>query len=122
MGLTTPLTAPLRAVAGYGAHYAWPGLVSVSRSTILSLLQRIAIGRLEITDTDGTVTICGQPDLKPTPHPYRSVYTPPSSELVVQKDVFWVRLLLFADMVRSSTLWTIEYCADDSRASQKATC
>lgn len=98
MGLTSPLTAPLQEALGYGASYAWPGLVTLSRAAVLSLLQKIAIGRLVITHPDGSVTVCGQPDLKPVPQPERTVYTPPSTAIAVQKDVFWVRLLLFADM------------------------
>ncbi|KAG8627684.1 hypothetical protein KVT40_003557 [Elsinoe batatas] len=98
MGLTTPLTAPIQALAGYGAPYAWPGFLSLSRATILSLLQRITTGQLKITDVDGTVTVCGQDKLKPVPQSQRTVYSVPVTELVVNKDVFWARLLLFADM------------------------
>lgn len=102
MGLVTPLTAPLRAALSHGAAYAWPGLVALSRTTILALLKNITTGRLIITDTDGNTTICGEPELKPITQSRRTVYTPPSTELVILKDVFWVRLLLFADMVSSS--------------------
>lgn len=75
--------------------------MNLSRSGILSLLQKITVGRLQITDVDGSTTICGQPDLKPTAQAERTVYTPPTTELVVQRDIFWVRLALFADMVCS---------------------
>ncbi|KAF2226729.1 Mycolic acid cyclopropane synthetase-domain-containing protein [Elsinoe ampelina] len=98
MGLTTPLTAPIQALAGYGASFAWPGFLSLSRATILSLLQRITTGQLKITDVDGTITVCGQDKLKPIPQSQRTVYSVPVTELVVNKDVFWARLLLFADM------------------------
>ncbi|PSK35080.1 hypothetical protein B9Z65_1663 [Elsinoe australis] len=98
MGLTTPLTAPIQALAGYGASYAWPGFLSLSRATILSLLQRINLGQLKITDVDGTVTVCGQEKIKPVAQQDRTIHSIPATELKVNKDVFWVRLLLFADM------------------------
>ncbi|KAF4555460.1 Mycolic acid cyclopropane synthetase-like protein 1 [Elsinoe fawcettii] len=98
MGLTTPLTAPIQALAGYGASYAWPGFLSLSRATILSLLKRITTGQLKITDIDGTVTVCGQEKIKPVPQDQRTVYSVPATELIVNKDTFWARLLLFADM------------------------
>lgn len=99
MGLITPLTAPLQAVAGYGASLAWPTFLSLSRSAILSLLQKIQVGQLTIKDVDGTITICGQTKVKPISQADRTVYSIPSTELVVHKDTFWIRLLLFADMV-----------------------
>ncbi|PNS18662.1 hypothetical protein CAC42_5201 [Sphaceloma murrayae] len=98
MGLTTPLTAPIQALAGTAASYAWPGFLSLSRATILSLLQRINLGQLRVTDVDGTVTVCGQDKIKSVPQGERTIHSIPVTELQVNKDVFWVRLLLFADM------------------------
>lgn len=121
MGLTTPLTAPIQALAGYGASYAWPGFLSLSRATILSLLQRINLGQLKITDVDGTVTVCGQEKIKPVAQQDRTIHSIPATELKVNKDVFWVRLLLFADMVGSTNIGPPRN-ANKSRASQKATC
>lgn len=43
-----------------------------------------------VTDCDGTVTLCGSPSIKDGS---------PRTELKIMKEGFWVRALLFADMV-----------------------
>ena len=64
--------------------------VKLSRSTVLGLLSRVEVGQLVIRDSDGTVKICGQPSIEDgSPH----------TELRVSKEAFWVRVMLFADMV-----------------------
>ena len=83
--------------------YTWNPIVVASRRTILSLLSRITVGQLVIKEVSTNITtVCGllEPrqddiDLK---HPRKSP-EPPNCELRVNSDVFWVRLLLFADMV-----------------------
>jgi len=72
----------------------------VSRTAIGSLFQQIKVGQLKLIDVDGTTTICGQQKLRPDANAERSVYSLPVVELKVNKELFWVRLLLFADMVR----------------------
>ena len=99
MGIAAPITERLRAVTNYSTSYAWGPLVSVSRSVLLSLFRQISIGQLKIIDVDGTVTICGQEKLKAGLDGERSVYTIPQTVLQVHKETFWVRMLLFADMV-----------------------
>ncbi len=89
MVLSSVMNGTFDAVRGYAGSFTWGPLVSLSRNAVLSLLSRIEEGQLVLTDTDGTVTICGAP--KPNGRP--------RTELSVQKDAFWVRLLLFADMV-----------------------
>jgi cyclopropane-fatty-acyl-phospholipid synthase len=96
MGVLSPLTNSANALASYAGSYAFPPLLSVSRSASLSL-KNIQIGSLSIHDTDGSLTICGSPrklDLQDE----KSVYSIPHAELRVLNDLFWVRLLLFADM------------------------
>lgn len=100
MGLASPITDRLWALANYSASYAYPPLVTVSRSAIGSLFQQIKVGQLTLIDADGTTTICGQQKLKRDANAERSVYSLPVVELKVNKELFWVRLLLFADMVR----------------------
>ena len=100
MGIAGPVTDRVWALANYSASYAYPPLVSLSRAAVQSLFQQIRVGQLKIIDQDGTVTICGQQKLRPDSQADRSVYSLPVTELNVHKDLFWVRLLLFADMVR----------------------
>ena len=65
--------------------------MKLSRNTVLGLLGRIEVGQLVVIDSDGTVTLCGKQDGK---------NETPRTELKVLKEAFWVRVLLFADMVR----------------------
>lgn len=97
MGLLTPLYERGSALATHVGSYAWPPLVSVSRGAILALLKNIQIGSLRITDIDGTLTVCGSPR-RAEQDGEKTVYTVPHTELRVLSDLFWVRLLLFADM------------------------
>ena len=60
-----------------------------SKNAVLSLLQKIEIGQLEVIDTDASVASCGNAANEEAPR----------SQLKVLKDAFWVRVLLFADMV-----------------------
>jgi cyclopropane-fatty-acyl-phospholipid synthase len=72
--------------------------LSVSRSAVLSLLSRIQIGQLRVVDVDGKGSTYGQKQAV-NGSSDKSVYSLPNIELTVHKDVFWVRMLLFADMV-----------------------
>ena len=98
MGITTPLVERATALASYAGSYALPPLLSLSRSAITSLLRNIQVGSLKITDTDGSVTICGSARRADTEDGGKSVYSIPHAELKVLDDMFWIRLLLFADM------------------------
>ena len=73
----------------------WGPLVRFSRSAVLTVLSRIALGQVVVVDSDGTATHCGEPG---------ESSEGPNAELKVVKDSFWVRALLFADMVRDSGL------------------
>lgn len=98
MGVTSYVTDRVRAATNISLSYARPPLIALSRSIILSLFNQIKIGRLVLIDSNGTVTICGQMKLGATGGE-RSVYSVPQVELRVHKDTFWLRMLLFADMV-----------------------
>ncbi|KAI7156051.1 cyclopropane-fatty-acyl-phospholipid synthase [Hortaea werneckii] len=99
MTLLSPLTDRATALATYAGSYAWPPLLSFSRAAILNLLKQIQVGSLQITDTDGTLTVCGSPRrASAATETEKSVYTTPHAELRVLNDLFWVRLAIFADM------------------------
>ena len=74
----------------YLGSFTWGPLVKLSRSTVLGLLSRIEVGQLVVRDSDGAVTICGQSGINDLS---------PRTELRVLKEAFWVRVMLFADMV-----------------------
>ncbi|GAB7343201.1 hypothetical protein MBLNU457_1268t1 [Dothideomycetes sp. NU457] len=116
MGLASPITDRLWALANYSASYAYPPLVTVSRSAIGSLFQQIKVGQLKLIDADGTTTICGQQKLRPDATAERSVYSIPVVELKVNKELFWVRLLLFADMGFSESYMLGEVSCSDLTA------
>lgn len=90
MAITTAISKSFDVVRSYAGSLTWAPVVNLSRSSVLSLLRKVKIGQLVIVDTDGTVTICGSP--KPKDGSTRT-------ELKVSSEAFWVRLLLFADMV-----------------------
>lgn len=91
MTIFAPVALRLCALRGYAGGLAWSPLVRLSRTVCLSLFKKITHGELEIID-DGESTICGQ---------VTSSVDAPHVKLHVHKDMFWVRLVLFADMVRS---------------------
>ena len=97
MGLATPLVERFNALTSYASSFAYPPLVAVSRGAILAILKNIQIGSLQVTDADGTYTICGSPRRSDSKEE-RSVYSIAHAELRVLNDLFWVRALLFADM------------------------
>lgn len=100
MGVISPLTERIKALASNSASYAWPPLLSLSRNAILSVLVQIKVGQVKIVDVDGKETVCGQQKMMPSSSKARSVYSIPQVQLHVHKDIFWVRMALFADMVR----------------------
>ncbi|KAK3065927.1 hypothetical protein LTR53_017879, partial [Teratosphaeriaceae sp. CCFEE 6253] len=85
------------ALADYAGSLAFPPLLSVSRGAILNLLKQIQIGSLQIVDTDGSLTVCGSPQ-RAESDSEKSVHSVPHAEFRVLNDLFWVRLLVFADM------------------------
>ena len=98
MAISSSLSGPLQNVAGYAASYAWGPLVGLSRTAVASVLSRIQCGQLMVVDHDGrTTTYGGDKVAEPTLQKDDSLSR---VELVVHKEIFWVRMLLFADMVR----------------------
>ena len=91
MTILAPVALRLYRLRSYAGVLAWSPLVRLSRAVCLSLFRKITHGQLEIID-DGESTICGQA-VSPT--------DPPRVTIHVHKETFWVRLLLFADMVRN---------------------
>ena len=91
MAITSAINGTLDAIRAYTGSVTWRPLVNLSRSAVLSLLRRVQVGQIVVVDVNGTVTICGSRQPKDGT---------PSTELRILKEAFWVRLLLFADMVR----------------------
>lgn len=87
MSVLKPLIAQVTALRSYTGSLAWQPLLQVSRNACLSVLSRVQIGCLEIIDEDGTTYNCGP-----------SSSASPYARLTVNKEMFWVRLALFADM------------------------
>ena len=84
------ITSSFDSLRTYAGSLTWSPLVRFSRGAVLGLLRRIALGQIVITDSDGAVTVCGAPTVKDGT---------PRTQLRVLKETFWVRVLLFADMV-----------------------
>lgn len=96
--------------------FAWNPLVRLSRAAVLNLLSRVEVGYLLISDTDGSETVCGERWPKEEG---------PATELKVLKETFWVRLLLFADMVRNGSACFRKVLRSDRRrfrGLRKASC
>lgn len=90
MGVTDLILSPVAGLRRTVASIAWEPSVTLARRYITSLLQQVETGQLRIIDSNGNVTICGK-DEPPTGEP--------QTELIIHNDAFWVRMLLFADMV-----------------------
>lgn len=88
MSVLAPITGPLNALRSYAGSYAWPPIANTTRHLCIGLLKGIRIGRLEIIDADGRTEVCGTAVTADWPN----------TTIVVRKDVFWLRLALFADM------------------------
>lgn len=87
------LSQPLDFLRSYIGSFTWAPFVQISKGAVLGLLKKIESGQLVVLDTDGNVTTCGQKTCSEEA---------PKTQLKVLKETFWVRVLLFADMVRWS--------------------
>jgi hypothetical protein len=114
MTVLSVVTTTLDSIRWYAGSLAWGPLVRISRTVILSLLGRIEKGILVIRENDGIETVCGSSLSK--------IETGPRIELRVHRESFWVRLLLFADMVRLSSVNAAGDNANRQRVSRRATC
>lgn len=79
----------------YAGSLTWAPFVAFSKTALLSQFSRIRVGQLVVTDENGLKTVCGSSEKKDGD---------PHTELLVAKEAFWVRVVLFADMVSAGTL------------------
>ena len=91
MTILSPITSRFYALRNYAGGLAQGTFLQLSRSACLSLLCKMKLGQLEILDCDGTRAICGRES---------PVKGEPQVTIRIHKEMFWIRLLLFADMVR----------------------
>jgi cyclopropane-fatty-acyl-phospholipid synthase len=106
--ITQPLVRGSDLFRGAIGGVTWRPALTVSKAAVTSMLSRIEIGQLIITDqTTGQTTSYGQNISKEHSKMSNGVNgvngTKKSGgvkrvELVVKRDAFWVRLFLFADM------------------------
>ncbi|KAL9108139.1 MAG: hypothetical protein Q9187_008339, partial [Circinaria calcarea] len=90
MPITSAINGTLDVIRAHVGSVTWGPLVTLSRSVVLSLLKRVELGQIVVTDSNGAVTVCGSRQPKDGT---------PSTELRILKEACWVRLLLFADMI-----------------------
>lgn len=88
MAVADLLHSPIVALRRYVGSVAWGPVLQLSKTTIISLFQQIEHGQLTLVDHKGRRSVYGKQA------------TGPCVELQIHKDVFWIRMLLFADMVR----------------------
>ena len=103
--VTQPLARGTDLLRGAIGGVTWGPALTVSKAAVTSLLSRIEIGQLTITDqTTGQTTSYGQKIAKEHSKMSNGVNGTKKSggvkrvELVVKREAFWVRLFLFADM------------------------
>lgn len=118
MTILDTLTAPASAILSSITSQAWQPLVSVCKSGTIAQLHNIQVGRLVLFEgvESKTENVFGA-DKEGVPVAY----------LHVHDERFWVRLALFADMVRVGSVYTNVWLQDKSgltrrRVSLKATC
>ncbi|KAI9888608.1 MAG: hypothetical protein M1814_006589 [Vezdaea aestivalis] len=80
----------LASTTAYAGSYVWNPIVQLSRRGAFIVLARIARGQLIIEDVDGTVEKFGDTAIDSV-----------TAKITVKRDAFWLRLAVFADMVRS---------------------
>lgn len=88
--LSEALNSTFDSLRGFAGSFTWGPLLRTARYGVQSLLERIEVGELVITDEHGVVTRYGKAGASPR------------AELKINKETFWVRLMLFADMVSGS--------------------
>ena len=93
LNITAPFVARFHALQQYAGTWTWGPLVQLSRTAVLSLLKSIHVGQLIVTDENGELIVCGGN------HGTPKEKAVPRTELEIHNKAFWVRLLLFADMV-----------------------
>jgi hypothetical protein len=94
----------------YVVSWTWAPSVRIARAASLAILYRIEYGQLQIIESDGNVVVCGN----------RRGDSSPVVVLRVLNDIFWVRLMLSADMVR--LVRSERYSSNPARDLRRATC
>ena len=92
-GLVVGALDKLRSYAG---EFAWQPLIQLSRTAVLGLMSKVETGQIIVREAGDVETICGRENEG------ADLWQWPQTELRVLRDVFWLRVALFADMVR---LW-----------------
>lgn len=102
--ITRPAGQWLESARGTVGGITWGPSLKAAKWAVHSLFSNIEIGTLIVLDEiDGTSNIysgnpaVGNAQEKPTNAPER-LTSPPRVELVVKKNAFWMRIVLFADM------------------------
>ena len=85
-----PLISSFLAVRDATVNVAWSPLVQLCKNVCLSVLSKTQVGQLQIFDEDGNIIIIGQT---------ADVVSGPKCVLTVHKDIFWLRLAFYGDMV-----------------------
>jgi cyclopropane-fatty-acyl-phospholipid synthase len=103
--ITQPLARGTDLLRGAIGGVSWGPALTVSKAAVTSMLSRIEIGQLTITDqTTGLATSYGQKIAKEHSKLSNGVNGTKKFaavkrvELVVKREAFWIRLFLFADM------------------------
>lgn len=98
MAFTSPLFGAATSLFSTITNQAWEPLVSICRNGTLSQLQSIRLGKLVLYESSSSKTSLAFGTEKEGQ---------PLAVLNVHDEKFWVRLALFADMVRLSTKATV---------------
>ncbi len=106
--ITNPLARGTDMLRGAIGGVSWGPALSISKAAVTSLLSRIEIGQLIISDeTTGEITKYGQKIAKEHSKKTNGVNGVNGAkktggiqkvELTVKREAFWMRLFLFADM------------------------
>lgn len=87
--------------------WTWLPIINVARTIILGMFSNLDCGRLLIVDeTNGTKHHFGQPKSS-------GVKVSENVELVVKHELFWLRVLLFADIGFGESYMLGEFDCDD---------
>ncbi|KZF23255.1 cyclopropane-fatty-acyl-phospholipid synthase [Xylona heveae TC161] len=101
MAIADSVSNRFQLLRAYTADIAWEPFLQFSRRAVISLFSRIRRGNLELIDRDGSITKLG------------SSGDTPSVRLAVKDEIFWVRLLLYADMGFAESYMLNEFdCSD----------
>lgn len=94
MAILSPLTEPAATLWSSVTSQTWDSLVALCRNGTIAQLQQIQLGRLFLYDggSGKSSVVFGNESPKN-----------PDAALHVHSEKFWVRLALFADMVRSAS-------------------